>query len=97
MIYDLNKPVVIQDTIHIITKLKTRFLKPGVVLPMGSYFVSSTHIEQLMKLFSKDQHFLTTGDLQSKFFSSDLSIIVEGPLHDNMSMRVSMYFQVWTK
>ncbi|CAG9822811.1 unnamed protein product [Phaedon cochleariae] len=65
MIYDLNKPVVIQDTIHIITKLKTRFLKPGVVLPMGSYFVSSTHIEQLMKLFSKDQHFLTTGDLQS--------------------------------
>lgn len=35
-----DKVLFVQDTVHIGTKLRTRFLKPSVVLPMGNYNVS---------------------------------------------------------
>ncbi|KAK4886217.1 hypothetical protein RN001_002488 [Aquatica leii] len=64
--YDLHKPTYIQDTVHIGTKLKTRFLKYGIVLPIGQKYVSPKHIEVLIDKYPKDQHFLCKSDLQGK-------------------------------
>ncbi|KAE9521238.1 hypothetical protein AGLY_018363 [Aphis glycines] len=53
----------VQDTVHIGTKLRTRILKPGIELLIGSYTVSITHLFQLTELYSKDKHLLTNTDL----------------------------------
>lgn len=58
MEFDIKKPVCIQDTVHIGTKLKTRFFKPNVFLSMGSQIVSPEHVKKLMKQFSKDKHIM---------------------------------------
>ncbi|CAG9773365.1 unnamed protein product [Ceutorhynchus assimilis] len=59
-----EKPCVFQDTIHIATKIETRLLKKNIILPMGTYFVSSDHLSSLIKDFSKDKHLLNSGDLE---------------------------------
>lgn len=56
-----------QDAIHICTKLKTRFTKPSVILPMGKKNVSVLHVHSLIDNFSKDQHQLSPSYLDSKF------------------------------
>jgi len=49
-----------QDHIHVGTKLKSRLLKPSVILPLGEeYVVSKGHIVELIKTTSKDQHELS--------------------------------------
>ena len=55
-----------QDTVHIGAKLKTRLLKPSIVLPIGNFLVSCGHIHSLIKTVSKDKHQLTPSDLFSK-------------------------------
>lgn len=55
----------VQDTVHIGTKLRTRLLKPGIVLPMGKYNASVSHLFQITEQFSKDKHQLTNTDLNS--------------------------------
>lgn len=67
MEFDIKKPVRIQNTVHIGTKLKTRFLKPNVLLPMGSQIVSPEHVKKLMEQFSKDKHLLCDSDLERMF------------------------------
>ena len=37
----------IQDSVHIITKLRTRFLKPGIILPLGHYSATVEHLYKL--------------------------------------------------
>lgn len=54
-----DKPIYIQDTVHIGTKLKTVFLKPGIVLPVGTYLISSKHLHDLIEKVSKDKHCVT--------------------------------------
>lgn len=56
----------VQDHIHIATKLRTRLLKPSIVLPMGQYLVSPSHLKCLIAEVSKDQHMLTPSDLEPK-------------------------------
>ncbi|CAH1107466.1 unnamed protein product [Psylliodes chrysocephalus] len=56
--FNVNEPVVIQDTIHIATKLKTRLLNTKVQLTMGNYTVNKCHLETIIKSVSKDKHFL---------------------------------------
>jgi len=53
----------IQDTVHIGTKLRTRLLKPNIVLPIGNFTISVTHLKILLEKFSKDKHLLTLSDL----------------------------------
>jgi len=53
----------IQDTVHIGTKLRTRLLKPNIVLPIGNYKISVSHLKTLLETFSKDKHLLTLSDL----------------------------------
>nr|CAI5842637.1 unnamed protein product [Callosobruchus analis] len=56
----------LQDTIHIITKLRTRFLKPGIVLLFGNYFASVEDLNTLIEKYKKDIHLLTKSDLRAE-------------------------------
>lgn len=67
MEFDTSKSVCFQDFIHILTKMKNRFTNPKIVLKMGKYFISTTHIGYLIDKFSKDQHFLCKSHLNSKY------------------------------
>ncbi|CAH1103849.1 unnamed protein product [Psylliodes chrysocephalus] len=64
--FDTTQPTCFQDTVHIGTKLKTRLLKDNITLPMGEQLVSRNHIEELIKTYSKDQHFLCPSHLNGK-------------------------------
>lgn len=57
----------IQDSVHICTKLKTRLTKPDVFLPMGTTQVSTAPLQEIMNTISKDQHLISATYLDSKF------------------------------
>lgn len=60
----LVKYLHIQDHIHIGTKLKSRLLKPSVILPLGKKcVVSSGHLIELIQTTSKDQHEICLTDI----------------------------------
>lgn len=63
--FNENQPTIFQDIIYIVTKLKIRFLKPNVLLPMGKFNASVKHIEFLMETVSKDKHLLQKSYLKS--------------------------------
>lgn len=48
--------VYVQDTVYIGTKLRTRLLKPGIILPMSKYNASVSHLYEITEKFSKDKH-----------------------------------------
>lgn len=56
----------IQDYIHIAVKLKSRLLKPSIIIPMGKYLVCSHHLKILVDTFSKDQHGIRQSNLDHK-------------------------------
>lgn len=56
----------IQDTTHIITKMRTRFLKEGIILQMGNYLATADHLNYLVETVSKDKHLLTSWDLKGE-------------------------------
>lgn len=58
--------VPIQDTVHIGAKLRTRLLKPSILLPMGDFLVSVSHLKILTSNVSKDKHCLNAKDLSPK-------------------------------
>lgn len=60
-----KQQIYVQDTTHIGTKLRTRMLKPAIVLPLGEYSASIAHLHFLVDNFSKDKHLLTKSDLNS--------------------------------
>lgn len=60
---DKNDLYFIQDTTHVVTKLKTRVLKPNILLPMGNFVVNADHLYILTEMHGKDEHFLTKSDL----------------------------------
>lgn len=60
-----KQQIYVQDTTHIGTKLRTRMLKPAIVLPLGKYNASVAHLYFLVDTFSKDKHLLNKSDLNS--------------------------------
>ncbi|KAE8747043.1 hypothetical protein FOCC_FOCC006298 [Frankliniella occidentalis] len=61
------KQVFIQDHIHIGAKLKTRLLKPSIILPLGQNHVASRgHLVELIQTVSKDQHELYDAHINVK-------------------------------
>jgi hypothetical protein len=56
----------VQDITHIITKMRTRFLKEGIILQMGNYLATADHLHYLVKTVSKDKHLLTSWDLKGE-------------------------------
>ena len=55
-----------QDTVHILTKLRNRFLKDSIVLPMGNFGVSKGFLQIVKDSHPKDQHFLVEKDFDNK-------------------------------
>lgn len=55
-----------QDFVHILTKLRTRFLKPGVVLPIGNKKASVDHLRYMLENTRKDEHRLTLSDINAE-------------------------------
>lgn len=51
---------------HILGKLRSRLLKTSVLLPMGQYEVSVTHLHHILATESRLQHNLTATDLHGK-------------------------------
>lgn len=43
----------LQDIVHIGTKLRTRILKPGVILPIGNFMTATTHLNILIGTYFK--------------------------------------------
>lgn len=59
---ETTKPkfICLQDIIHLIVKLKSKLLKPSVILPFGNkLFASRGHIVELIETCSKDLHGLS--------------------------------------
>lgn len=61
-----NSPFFVQDTVHIITKLRNFFLRTSwnkKQLPFGNKFIKLEHLYELLDKFPKDQHRLTASIL----------------------------------
>ena len=56
----------VQDTVHLAVKLKSRLLKPNIVLPMGNYSATGGHLHALTTKFQKDQHGLRLRDINHR-------------------------------
>lgn len=56
----------VQDSTHIGTKLRNRILKPSIILPIGKFLISKSHLVNLIKTVSKDNHLLTETDVNPK-------------------------------
>ena len=56
----------IQDYVHVAVKLKSRLLKPFIILLMGHYLAGGHHLNILASTFTKDQHGLRQKDLDHK-------------------------------
>ena len=53
----------VQDIVHVGVKLKARLLKPSIILPLGSYMASISHLQILVQSFGKDSHGLRLRDI----------------------------------
>lgn len=53
----------IQDSIHLATKLRNRLLKTSILLPIGFFQVSVTHLKILIQIIKKEVHGLVLSDL----------------------------------
>ena len=51
---------------HVAVKLKSRLLKPSIMLPMGWYLAGAHHLKILVNTFTKDQHGIRLKDLNHK-------------------------------
>ena len=56
----------VQDTVHLAVKLKSRLLKPRIVMPMGDLTVTGDHLYALKTGFQKDLHGLRLKDINHK-------------------------------
>lgn len=77
----------VQDVVHIAVKLKSRLLKPSIVLLMGRYVAGAHHIRLIQTTFGKDVHGLRERDVDHKDkqnFDAVLNIIRCAPLLQNL-------------
>ena len=58
--------ICVQDIVHVGVKLKCCLLKPSIILPLGSFLATSSHLHILARLLGKDQHGLRSRDLDHK-------------------------------
>ena len=56
----------VQDTVHVAVKLKSRSLKPSIILPMGPYIATSSHLRMMQLTIGKDIHGLREKDVNHK-------------------------------
>ena len=56
----------VQDIVHVAVKLKSRLIRPTIVLPMGNYVAGIHHIRLIYNNFSKDEYGLKEGDFNHR-------------------------------
>ena len=56
----------VQDVVHLAVKMKSRLLKPSIILPMGPYVATSSHLRMMQLSFGKDMHGLREKDVNHK-------------------------------
>lgn len=67
--FAVRKPTAIayvQDTVHIAVKLKSRLIKPSIVLPLGKYLAGVHHLRLVQRTFSKEEYELRERDIDHK-------------------------------
>ena len=77
----------VQDVVHIAVKLKSRLIKPSIVLPMGMYLAGGHHLHLLHTTLGKDIHGLREKDIDHKDkqnFDAVLHIICASQYHDQL-------------
>lgn len=55
-----------QDFIHILTKMRVRFLKTNIKLILGKFQANQQHILDIIDTVSKDKHLLTISDVKAE-------------------------------
>ena len=54
----------VQDVVHVGVKLKSRLLKPSILLPIGpQFFTSGNHLQMVRMEYGKDEHNLRECDV----------------------------------
>lgn len=56
----------VQDIVHVAVKLKSRLIKPSIVLPLGKYVAGVHHLRLVHNNFNKDEHGLRERDINHK-------------------------------
>ena len=57
----------VQDGVHVDVKLKSRLLKPSILLLVGpNFFASGNHLQMVRMAYGKDQHNLRECDINHK-------------------------------
>ena len=56
----------VQDIVHVAVKLKSRLIRPSILLPMGNYVAGIHHIRVMYNSFGKDEHGLKEGDFNHR-------------------------------
>ena len=56
----------VQDVVHVAVKLKSRLIKPSIVLPLGHYVAGVHHLHLVHTNFNKDEHGLRERDINHK-------------------------------
>ena len=56
----------VQDVVHVAVKLKSRLLRPSIILPMGQYVAAGNHLRMIQLAFGKEQHALRERDVNPR-------------------------------
>lgn len=56
----------VQDIVHVAVKLKSRLIKPSILLPLGKYAAGVHHLRLVHIHFNKDEHGLRERDINHK-------------------------------
>lgn len=59
----IPRPIFVQDTIHLATKLRNRYLNTSILLQMGNMIVTIGHLKMLLAEVPKEKHGLVLTDI----------------------------------
>ena len=85
----------IQDMVHLAVKLKSRLLRPSIILPLGKYTAGGHHLRLLHNSFSKDHHGLREKDINHKDkqnYEAVLRMTSDSVMKLLIDVRIYMYF-----
>lgn len=85
-----QKPCLVQDTLHIGTKIRNRILNASIVIHIGTKIVSTVHIKTLLKTVPKEVHGLVSSDIipEDKQNYNSLEKIMDDRVLNSMKIHV---------
>lgn len=64
----------VQDVVHIAVRMKSRLIKPSIILPLGNYAAGVHHLSMVQGSFGKDLHGLCERDIDKQNYEAILRI-----------------------